>query len=151
VERAMLDDLDRQILRQLTRNARLSFREIAVKLDVSTSTVSARVKRLEEEHLVRGYIPDIDPRAMGYELTAIIGIRIAHGKLLDVQRSVAKDERVFAVYDTTGEWDSFILARFKGTRDLDNFVKKVLSIPDVERTNTNVVLNTVKEELRAAV
>ena len=147
----MLDDLDRQILRQLTKNARLSFREIAAKLDVSTSTVSARVKRLEEEHLVRGYIPDIDPRAMGYELTAIIGIRIAHGKLLDVQRSVAKDERVFAVYDTTGEWDSFILARFKGTRDLDNFVKKVLSIPDVERTNTNVVLNTVKEELRAAV
>jgi DNA-binding Lrp family transcriptional regulator len=147
----MLDDLDRQILRQLTKNARLSFREIAVKLDVSTSTVSARIKRLEEEHLVRGYIPDIDARLMGFELTAIIGIRIAHGKLLDVQRAVAKDERVFAVYDTTGEWDSFILARFRGTRDLDNFVKKVLSIPDVERTNTNVVLNTVKEELRVAV
>ena len=147
----MLDDLDRQILRQLTKNARLSFREIAVKLDVSTSTVSARVKRMEEEHLLRGYLPDIDARAMGFELTAIIGIRIAHGKLLDVQRAVGKDERVFAVYDTTGEWDSIILARFKGTRDLDNFVKKVLSIPDVERTNTNVVLNTVKEELRVAV
>lgn len=147
----MLDDLDRQILRQLTKNARLSFREIALKLDVSTSTVSARIKRLEEGHLVRGYIPDIDARLMGYELTAIIGIRIGHGKLLDVQRAVAKDERVFAVYDTTGEWDCFILARFKGTRDLDNFVKKVLSIPDVERTNTNVVLNTVKEELRVAV
>jgi Lrp/AsnC family transcriptional regulator for asnA, asnC and gidA len=147
----MLDDLDRQILRLLTKNARLSFREIAVKIGVSTSTVSARVKRLEDSHLVRGYIPDIDSRAMGYELTAIIGLRIAHGKLLDVQRSVAKDERVFAVYDTTGEWDSFILARFKGTRDLDNFVKKVLAIPDVERTNTNVVLNTVKEELRVSV
>lgn len=147
----MLDDLDRQILRLLAKNARLSFREIAVKLEVSTSTVSARVKRLEEEKLVRGYIPDIDPHAMGYELTAIIGIRIAHAKLLDVQRAVAKDERVFAVYDTTGEWDSFVLARFKGTRDLDNFVKKVLAIPDVERTNTNVVLNTVKEELKVAV
>jgi DNA-binding Lrp family transcriptional regulator len=147
----MLDDLDRQILRLLTKNARLSFREIALKLDVSTSTVSARVKRLEEEHFIRGYIPDIDARAMGFELTAIIGIRIAHGKLLDVQRAVGKDERVFAVYDTTGEWDSIILARFKGTRDLDNFVKKVLSIPDVERTNTNVVLNTVKEDLKVAV
>jgi DNA-binding Lrp family transcriptional regulator len=147
----MLDDLDRQILRQLSKNARLSFREVAQKLGVSTSTVSARVHRLEAEHLVRGYLPDIDARAVGLELTAIIGIRIAHGKLLDVQRAVAKDERVFAVYDTTGEWDSFILARFKGTRDLDSFVKKVLAIPDVERTNTNVVLNTVKEELRVAV
>lgn len=147
----MLDDLDRQILRLLAKNARLSYREIAVKLGVSTSTVSARVKKLEDEHLVRGYLPDIDPRAAGYELTAIIGLRIAHGKLLDVQRAVARDERVFAVYDTTGEWDSFILARFKGTRDLDNFVKKVLSIADVERTNTSVVLNTVKEELRVPV
>ena len=147
----MIDDLDKQILRLLAKNARLSFREIAVKLDISTSTVSARVKRMEDQNLLRGYVVDVDPRALGYELTALIGVRIAHGKLLDVQRSVARDDRVFAVYDTTGEWDSILLARFKGTRDLDSFVKKVLSIGDVERTNTMVVLNTVKEEMRVAV
>lgn len=145
----MIDDLDRQILRLLTKNARLSFREVAVKLGVSTSTVSARVRRMEEQSLIRGYIPDIDPRALGYELTAIIGVRIVRGRLLEVQRAVARDDRVYAVYDTTGEWDSIMIARFKGTRDLDNFVKKVLANADVERTNTMVVLNTVKEELRA--
>jgi len=59
--------------------------------------------------------------------------------------------RVFAVYDTTGEWDSFMVARFKSVRDLDSFVKRVLALPDVERTNTSVVLNTVKEELRVTV
>ena len=147
----MIDDLDKQILRLLSKNARLSFREIAMKLDISTSTVSARVKRMEDQNLLRGYVVDVDPRALGYELTALIGVRIAHGKLLDVQRTVARDDRVFAVYDTTGEWDSILLARFKGTRDLDSFVKKVLSIGDVERTNTMVVLNTVKEEMRVAV
>jgi len=147
----MIDDLDKQILRLLSKNARLSFREIAVKLGISTSTVSARVKRMEDQNLLRGYVVDVDPRALGYELTALIGVRIAHGKLLDVQRTVARDDRVFAVYDTTGEWDSILLARFKGTRDLDSFVKKVLSIGDVERTNTMVVLNTVKEEMRVAV
>lgn len=147
----MIDDLDKQILRLLSKNARLSFREIAGKLGISTSTVSARVKRMEDQNLLRGYVVDVDPRALGYELTALIGVRIAHGKLLDVQRTVARDDRVFAVYDTTGEWDSILLARFKGTRDLDSFVKKVLSIGDVERTNTMVVLNTVKEEMRVAV
>jgi DNA-binding Lrp family transcriptional regulator len=147
----MIDDLDRQILRLLAKNARLSFREVAVKLGVSTSTVSARIRRMEESSLIRGYVPDVDPSGLGYELTAIIGVRIVRGKLLEVQRAVARDDRVFAVYDTTGEWDSILLGRFKGTRDLDNFVKKVLAMPDVERTNTQVALNTVKEDLRVPI
>ncbi len=147
----MIDDLDRQILRRLSKNARLSFREVAVKLGISTSTVSARVRRMEERSLIRGYLAEVDPAALGYELTAIIGVRIARGKLLEVQRAVARDDRVFAVYDTTGEWDSILIARFKGTRDLDHFVKKVLAVADVERTSTMVVLNTVKEELRAPI
>ena len=96
----MLDDLDRQILRLLSKNARFSFRELAMKLGVSTSTVSARVKRLEEGHLVRGYLPDIDPRAVGLELTAIIGLRIGMTLLtiLRVRNVLPPDQ------DRSGPW-----------------------------------------------
>ena len=151
VPTAKIDELDVSILRQLNEDARQSYREIARALGVSISTVSNRVKRLESEHVVTGYVPVVDPKRIGYDVIAVVGVTISRGKLLEVQRRIAKDERVFGVYDVTGEWDSVIMARFKSTRELDGFVKKLVAMENVERTYTQVVLNIVKEEKRVPV
>ncbi len=143
-----LDELDLKILRHLNRDARQSYRDMARQLGVSTSTVSARVRRLEEGGVVTGYLPAVDQRKVGYDLPVIVGLRISKGKLLEVQRKIAEDPRVYGVHDVTGEWDSIVLARFRNTAELDAFVKGVLSQPYVERTYTQVVLNTVKDEKR---
>jgi len=141
-----MDALDEQILTQLTENARRSFRDIARALHVSLSTVSNHVRRLESDGIVRGYTAVVDPERLGYTLTAIINLKISRGKLLEVQRVIAKDPRVQAVFDITGDWDSLVIAYFKERRDLNAFIKRVLTIPDVERTNTQLVLNIVKDE-----
>jgi DNA-binding Lrp family transcriptional regulator len=52
------------------------------------------------------------------------------------------------VYDITGDWDSLIIAHFKDRRDLNGFIKGVLSLENVEKTNTQIVLNIVKNEKR---
>jgi len=65
-----------------------------------------------------------------------------------VQRRIAKDDQAVDVFDVTGEWDSVIVARFRNTRELDAFVKRLVAIENVERTYTQVVLNVVKEERR---
>ena len=148
---AKLDELDLSILRRLNENARQSYREIAKSLGVSISTVSNRVKRLEADGVVAGYVPVLDPKRIGYDVVAIIGVTISRGKLLEVQRRIGKDERVFGVYDVTGEWDSVIMVRFRSTRELDGFVKKLVAMENVERTYTQVVLNIVKEEKRVVV
>lgn len=145
---ADLDQTDLRILRALNADARKSYRDIARELDIALSTVSARVKRLEESRVLTGYVPVIDPQRLGYDLVVVIGVKIAHGKLLDVQAKVAKSPRVFAVYDVTGEWDSVVLARFKDRDDLNAFIKDLLSVPHIERTATQLVLNTIKEEKR---
>jgi DNA-binding Lrp family transcriptional regulator len=147
-DRVALDDLDQRILRSLNKNARKSFRDIARELGISLSTVSHRVRRLEETGVIKGYLPALDPQRMGYDLVVIVGVRIAHGKLMDVQQKIAKDARVFGVYDVTGDWDSMILARFHDRNELNDFIKDVLSLEHVERTATQLVLNTVKEERR---
>ncbi len=77
---------------------------------------------------------------------AVIAIRISHGKLIETQEKIAEDPHVFAIYDVTGEWDSIVIARFKGREDLNNFVKSVLAQKYVDRTFTNIVLNVVKNE-----
>jgi len=147
----LLDELDVAILRRLNQDARKSFRDIARELRVSISTVSNRVKRLEAEGVVLGYIPVLDEKRLGYDVLAVIGIRISKGKLLEVQRKIGREDKVVDVYDVTGEYDSVIIARFRNTKELDAFIKRLVAMENVERTYTQVVLNVVKQEKRAPI
>jgi DNA-binding Lrp family transcriptional regulator len=147
----LLDELDVAILRRLNSDARKSFRDIARELRVSISTVSNRVKRLEQEGIILGYIPVLDEKKLGYDVLAVIGIRISKGKLLEVQRKIGREDKVVDVYDVTGEYDSVITARFRNTKELDAFIKRLVAMENVERTYTQVVLNVVKQEKRAPI
>ncbi len=144
-----LDDLDLEILRHLNQDARKSYRDIARDVKASISTVSNRIRRLEADGVITGYAPLVDESKMGFDVMAVVGVKIHKGKLLDVQRRIAKDERVTHVYDVTGEWDSIVVVRLKNTRELDAFIKRLGSMEYVENTYTQVVLNVVKEERRA--
>ena len=143
-----MDKLDYNIILSLNANGRKSFRHIAKELKVSLSTISNRVKRLEEEGIIERYIPVINRQKIGYDLTAVINLKLTHGKLIEVQEKISKDNHVSAVYDITGDWDSVIVAHFKDRQDLNKFIKRVLSMDFVERTNTQLVLNIVKDEKR---
>lgn len=147
----MIDELDRKIIRVLNANARKSFREVAKEVGTSVTAVIHTVKRLEAAGAVRGYVPVVDPDHFGLGLAAIVAVRISKGKLIETQKRIARDPRVAAVYDVTGDWDCFVLGRFAGREDLNAFVKALLAIPHVDRTVTHLVLNVVKEEPRLPV
>jgi len=148
---SILDSLDRSILEELNVDARRSHREIARRLEVSPTTVSARVARLEAQGVIRGYVPLLDDEQLGFDLWAAIGIRISKGRLREVEERLGRDPRAYAIYDVTGENDALLIGRFRDRRDLDRFVKHTLQDPYVERTNTQVVLNRVKEDRRVPV
>lgn len=140
-----LDRTDRDIIRCLERDARMSLRSVAEEIGVSLGTVSNRLKRLEDTGVIKGYRVEIDPDKVGWGLTVVVGLRIEKGRLLELQRLIAKDSRVLGVYDVTGEFDSMILARAKDRSDLDDLSKTVLSMDGIMRSVTHFVLNTVKE------
>jgi len=96
--------------------------------------------------LIKGYSVVLDPASMGWSMTIMAGLRIVKGRMIDVQRRIAADSRVFAVYDVTGDWDSMVLARVKNREDLDDLTKTVFTLDGVSRSYTHVVLNTVKED-----
>ena len=143
-----MDDLDRRIVALQNTDARKSFREIAKEADASISTVSNRIRKLESEGVILGYAPLIDESKIGFDVIAVVGVKIHKGRLLEVQRRIAKDDRVTHVFDVTGEWDSILVVRLKSTRELDGFIKRLGSMEYVENTYTQVVLNVVKEERR---
>lgn len=143
-----MDKLDNSIIKSLNENGRKSLRTISKELKVSLSTISNRLKRLEEDGIIIRYIPVICPEKAGLDLTAVINLKITHGKLMETQKKISKDNHISAIYDITGEWDSVIIARFKDRKDLNRFIKKILSMEHIERTNTQVALNIVKDEKR---
>ena len=143
-----LDETDIKILRTLLSDARLSSRQIAKKTGVSVGTVLSRMKKMEQEGIVKEYSAVVDHEKLGYELTAVIEITVSKGKLFEMAKEIAKVPEVCCVYNVTGLADAMVIAKFKNREELSNFTKYLLSSPYVERTNTHVVLTTLKEDFR---
>ncbi len=142
-----IDDVDKKIINLLNEDGRMSYRKISRDLDISVGTVHNRVDKLMKTGVISKFVPQIDHSRLGYKLTAIIGVRVKGGVLKNWENRTAYHKNVLAVYDVTGEFDAFLIAKFKDTTELDQFVKGLLKEPDVQRTYTQTVLNVVKEEL----
>ncbi|HET9008891.1 MAG TPA: Lrp/AsnC family transcriptional regulator [Nitrosarchaeum sp.] len=142
------DETDTKILKNLLVDARLSARQLAYKLGLSTVTVLTRIKKLEQKKIITGYTARLDHQILGYDLAAIIEIKTAKGKMLEIENKIAENENVCAVYDITGPADILLIGKFKNRDELSRFVKSLSAIPNVENTETHIVLNTIKEDFR---
>lgn len=143
-----LDETDIKILKVLLSDSRLSSRQIAKQCDISIGTVLSRIRKMEDEGIITGYTALLDQEKLGYELTVVTEITVSKGRLLEMENEIARIPNVCGVYDLTGLSDAAIIAKFKNREDLSKFTKKLLSLPFVERTNTHVVLTTIKEDFR---
>ena len=141
----VLDSTDRSIIRALCKDARLSQRQLAQIVGVAQGTIANRIRKLEEEGAIQGYAPILGAEEIGWGMTVMAGLCIEKGMMMDVQRQISADQRVFSVYDVTGDWDSMVLARVKDREDLDDLTKSVFTLKGISRSYTHVVLNTVKE------
>lgn len=143
-----LNEIDKKILLNLLEDARYSSRHIAKNVGVSVGTVLSRIKKMEDEGLIKGYSVILDHEKLGYQLTVVTEITVSKGKLTETENEIAKIQNVCGVYDVTGLTDAIIIAKFKNRADLGQFTKHLLALPYVERTNTHVALTTMKENFR---
>jgi Lrp/AsnC family leucine-responsive transcriptional regulator len=143
-----LDDIDRELLKELLADSKRSYRELAKAIGVSAATVINHVQRLESAGVIKDYSIRLDHERLGYELTVITEIIVSKGKLLETEEEISKIPNTCAVYDITGQTDAMVVAKFKSRSNLSDFTKKLLAMPYVERTNTHVVLTTMKEDFR---
>ena len=140
-----IDETDRHILNILINDSRKSYREIAKESHVSVATVANRVNQLKKSEIIKGYTTLIDYEEIGYQFHVIIKIRVDHGKEEHVEKKLLNSPNISAIYDKTGEYDMTIIARFKTRRDLDNYLKKIQSFEFVHKTQTSLVLDSIKE------
>ena len=138
-------DLDIEILKRLEKDGRISHRKLAEALKKSPVTINNHVEKLENNGIIANYGARINYEKLGYGIIALIELTISKGKMLEEEQKIASNPNIFAVYDITGEYDALILARFKNREDLSKMIKEIHKSPNVERTNTHLVLNVIKE------
>ena len=143
-----IDHLDRRILERLLLDGRVSFRQLATEMHISTTTVATRISRLQTAGVISGYRALVDFQRLGYELTVVTEIHVSKGKLVEMEQEIAKLPNVCAVYDVTGEIDAIVISKCRTREELSHFTKSLLAMHFVERTNSHVVLSTVKEDFR---
>ena len=143
-----IDDTDKKIIAEYLKDARISYREVAKRLHLAVGTVLTRTKKLENDGIIESYSAVLNHDKLGYEIIAISEITVSKGKLTEVENAIAKLSPTCAVYDVTGENDVILISKFKSRDEMSNFTKKLLSMSNVERTNSRIVLNTIKEDFR---
>ena len=140
-----IDAIDLQIIRALEEDSRISIRKLAQKIGLTSNILNNRIKSLEREGIITGYIPIIDAAKIGFDVTAIIFIQIVGEHVLETENEIAKETNVLSVYDITGEYDAAVFAKFRDNASLNSFLKKLLTNRFIKRTTTLVAINAVKE------
>ena len=131
-----LDDMDQRILEILIRDSRISLKELAQEVGLSSPSVSERLKRLEERRVIRAFTVDIDPETLGYTLQAIVRIRPMPGKLHIVQKLIENIPEFCECDKVTGD-DCFVARLFvRSIEQLDQILDR---IADKAETSTAIV------------
>jgi len=134
------------MIKELQRDGRISLRRLAQRLGVATTTVSKRLRELEESGMIRGFRPIIDYNKLGYALTVIIQIKADGKHISKITETLKQDPHLTQVYEVTGEFDIIAIGKFRDTNDMNLQIKHLLSLTGIEDTNTSVVLGMPKED-----
>ena len=138
-----LDDTDREILRILQGDARTPFSEIARRIDMSSATVHDRVGRMEEAGVIEGYHARVDPRSVGYGVSAYVGLRVEQGHEDDTLSRLREIDGVQEIHLTTGEWDVVLRVYAESTDALRELMFGSIAGTDgFSRSQTMVILGT---------
>ncbi len=146
IQSVQVDKIDEKLLNLLMDDSRTKLRELAAVVGTSPATVLNRIRKLEKASIIRKYSAVVDFTKLGFNTSAVVKIKISRGRFAEFKEMVSSSPFISAVYDTTGQYDAVVVARFKSTHALDSFLKKIQLMDCIQTTTTAVVLNIMKED-----
>lgn len=142
-----LDPIDYKLLDLLQQNARMTQMEMASAVGLSQPAVAERMRKLEQEGVIRGYAARVNARKLGKDISAFIGVSIEHPRYnAGFARKILALPDVLECHRVTGS-DSYLLKVVtENTESLDRLISELLRvIPGVTRTLTSIVTSSIKE------
>lgn len=146
MERKNMDHIDVKILRCLTKDARMNASQISQRVNLSISAVIERMKKLESSGLIKGYTAVLDEKQAGFNVQAMISIRLEHPKYnQEFNRQMCNHECVMECFYITGDFDYIARIGVSSTEELTKVLHDIKQIPGVSLTRTYVVLDNIKQ------
>lgn len=137
-----MDKVDRKILQMLQENARIPVKEIAKEVFLSSPAVSARIDRLSQSGLIKGYHMTIDRTKLGYDVTAFISLEMAPSQKAQFYPFIKNCPNVLECSCITGQYSQLIKVAFRSTAELESFLG---SLQQFGRTSTQIVFSSPVE------
>jgi Lrp/AsnC family leucine-responsive transcriptional regulator len=131
-----IDEMNRRILGELQEDGRMSLAELGRRVGLSSPAVAERLQRLERDGVIAGYRAEIDPRALGLSLSAVIRVRPAPGQLENVAELAKRTPEVVECRRITGE-DCFIATAH--VRDVEHLEAVIDHVVALGQTTTSIV------------
>ena len=131
-----IDTIDRKIIGELMVDGRVPFAVLGRRVNLSSPAVAERVRRLEQAGVITGYRAEVDPRALGYQLTAIIRVKPVGGQLGRIQELAARIPEVSECHRITGEDCFYLKVHLRSIDDLSALLDRFLVFGE---TTTSIV------------
>ena len=137
-----MDTADRAIVKALAENARTSLKKLAQAAFLSSPAAAARLERLEQTGVIKGYQAVLNPEALGYHVMAFVNVAVAPERRPMFREFAQSCPNVLECHHITGNYSVLLKVAFPGTRDLDSFVGQLQKFGT---TQTQVVFSTLVE------
>jgi len=139
-----VDNLDIQLIKELEKDGRENYVNLADKLGVAEGTIRYRLKHLLDNNVIKiATLPNL-PR-LGYSCTAIVGMQVKMTAVRSIANKLAQKPNVCYLTSVAGRYDLIAIVFTKTTQELSDFIElEVATIPGVMRTETYVNMNTIK-------
>ena len=134
-----LDEIDRSIVGELTSDGRLPFAELGRRINLSPPATTERVRRLEQTGVITGYRAEVDPRALGYQLAAIVRVTPAAGQLRRIAELAEEIPEIEECHRITGEDCFYIKLHLRSIDELAGLLDRFLVYG---QTTTSIVNNS---------
>lgn len=150
-----LDSIDRQILALLQENAKLTNKEIAAQLGLTTTPIYERIKRLEKRGYIKKYVALVDRRKVGMGLMAFLSVSLKeHSKkaLLKFEQEIVKFPKVLECYHIAGQYDFILKIMVEDMQDYHNFTfNRLATMDNIGHVQSDFVMNDIKRSTEVPV
>jgi Lrp/AsnC family transcriptional regulator, leucine-responsive regulatory protein len=124
LDTTLIDPINRRLLEELQGNARLTMAELGRRVDLSAPAVAERVQRLEEAGVITGYRAQVDPKAVGFPIAAVVRVRPASRQLQKIPDIARETPEVVECYRITGEDCFFLKLHLRAIDDLEEILDR---------------------------